>query len=116
MARKIFIGLIISIFLFVAYNSKRNYYEMSRDFHSKYFNGEIQKIEEGRGIEIYYEKDNFFYKDDYEGPELFVGDILRKSNHEITIMRQNSSGDYIEVGKGKSIEPKKSYFDYFFGI
>ena len=31
-------------------------------------------------------------------------------------MRKNSNGDYIEVGKGKSIEPKKSYFNYFFGI
>lgn len=116
MVKNIFIGLIISIFLFVVYNSKRHYYENSRDFYSKYFNGEIQKIEDGRGIEIYYEKDSFFYKDDYEGPELFVGDILRKSASEITIMRKDSKGDYIEVGKGKSKEPKKKYFNYFFGI
>lgn len=116
MTKKLIIGLIASIFLFIVYNSKRDYYDKSREFYSKYFNGEIQKIEEGRGTRIYYEKNNFFYKSDFDGPELFVGDVLRKSNNEITIMRKTSKGYYVEIGKGESIEPKKSYFAYFFGI
>lgn len=116
MIKKIIITLIITIFIFIVYNSKTEYYQKSKEFHQNYFNGEIQKIVAGRGTEIYYEKDKFFYKDDYDGPELLVGDIIRKSNTEITILRKNYEGNYIEIGRGKSIQPKKSYFDYFFGI
>lgn len=116
MVKKSVVVIIISIFIFIVYNSKSEYYQKSKEFHEKYFNGEILKIVEGRGTEIYYEKNSFFYKDDYEGPELLVGDILRKNNSEITIMRKNAEGDYVEIGKGKSIKPKESYFNYFFGI
>jgi hypothetical protein len=114
--KKIIPIVIILIFFFTVLNSKTDNYEKSKEFHLKYFSGEIEKIIEGRGTKIYYDNDNFFYEDDYEGIKLLVGDLIRKNGSEITIIRKNNNGDYVEIGKGKSIEPKKSYFDYFFGI
>ena len=114
--KKIISAIIILIFFFIVYNSKTDYYEKSKQFHTKYFSGEIQKIDEGRGTKIYYDRDNYFYESDYDGIKLLVGDVIRKSGSEITIVRKDINGNYVEIGKGKSIEPKKSYFDYFFGI
>ncbi|MBF4491953.1 hypothetical protein IR010_05310 [Flavobacterium sp. MR2016-29] len=108
--------VIISILLFLIYNSKNEYYKKSKEFHEKTLNGEILEIAKSRGTKIYYDRNDFFYQSDYEGPELFVGDVIRKNGSEIMILRKDSKGDYIEVGKGKSVEPEKSYFNYFFGI
>ena len=113
--KKIIPLIIILIFCFVVFNSKKDYYEKSEEFYHNSFTGEIEKIIEGRGTKVYYENESFFYEEDYEGEKLKVGDLIRKNNAEITIMRKNSSGEYIEIGKGKSIEPNKSYFNYFFG-
>jgi hypothetical protein len=112
--KKIILPIILSIFCFVVYNSKAEYYEKSKEFNQNYFSGEIEKIIEGRGTKVYYKNDSYFYEEDYEGVKLKVGDVIRKNNAQIIIMRKNSNGEYVEVGKGKSIEPCKSYFNYFF--
>ena len=112
--KKIIPLIIILIFCFVIYNSKKDSYEKSEEFYRKSFSGEIEKIIEGRGTKVYYENDSYFYEEDYEGVKLNVGDVIRKKDAEIIIMRKNSSGEYVEVGKGKNIEPNKSYFNYFF--
>ena len=114
--KKIIPLVIILIFFFSVYNSGTAYYKKNKEFHSKYFSGEIEKIIEGRGTKIYYDRDNYFYESDYDGIKLLVGDVIRKNGSEITISRKDINGNYVEIGKGKSKEPKKSYFDYFFGI
>jgi hypothetical protein len=106
--------IIFLIFSFFIYNSKTKYYEKSKEFHAGNFNGEIEKIVEGRGTKIYYENEKYFYLEDYDGVKLLVGDIIRKNNNEISVLRKNSKDEYIEIGNGKSLEPKKSYFKYFF--
>jgi hypothetical protein len=108
--------IIITLFCFMVYNSKTEDYEKSKEFNKNYFTAEIEKIVEGRGTKVYYENNKYFYEDDFEGIKLKVGDVIRKSENEIIIMRKNSKGEYIEAGKGKSKEPSKSYFNYFFGI
>ena len=108
--------ILIPILFFIIYNSKTEYYEKSKEFHKSYFSAEIIKIKEGRGTQIYYDNDNYFYESDYDGIKLKVGDVIRKSDAEIIVTRKNSNGEYIEIGKGKSIAPEKSYFNYFFGI
>ena len=113
--KKIIPLIIILIFCFVVYNSKNDYYEKSEEFYRNSFSAEIEKIVEGRGTKVYYENDNYFYEEDYEGVKLKVGDVIRKNDAEIIITRKNSSGEYVEIGKGKSIEPNKNYFNYFFG-
>jgi hypothetical protein len=112
--KKIILPIILSIFCFVVYNSKTEYYEKSKEFNQNSFSAEIEKIVEGRGTKVYYKNDSYFYEEDYEGVKLKVGDVIRKNNAQIIIMRKNSNGEYVEVGKGKSIEPSKSYFNYFF--
>ena len=114
--KKIIPLIIILIFFFLVYNSGTEYYKKSKEFHSKYFSGEIEKIIEGRGTKIYYDSVNYFYEGDYDGIKLMVGDIIRKNGSEITIRRKDRNGNYAEIAKGKSIEPAKSYFHYFFGI
>ncbi|MEW5677243.1 hypothetical protein ABGT15_13090 [Flavobacterium enshiense] len=115
--KKIFLPIIITLIVFfLIYNSKTEYYEKSKEFHNSYFSSEIIKIEQARGTKIYYENDNFFYESDYKGVKLMVNDVIRKSSDGITILRKNSKGKYIEIGKGKSIEPKISYFKYFFDL
>ena len=109
--KKIITLVILLIFSLVVFNSKKDKYEKSEEFYRNSFSGEIEKIIEGRGTKVYYGNESFFYEEDYEGEKLRVGDIVRKNNAEITIMRKNSNGEYIEIGKGKSIEPNKSYFN-----
>ncbi|OXA81097.1 hypothetical protein SAMN05444397_109193 [Flavobacterium aquidurense] len=108
--------IVISIFCFMVYNSKTEYYEKSKEFSRSTFSGEILKITEGRGSKIYYENDKYFYDSDCEGLEIKVGDVVRKSISEIIVMRKNSNGEYVEIGKEIIKEPNKSYFNYFFGI
>ncbi|REG88748.1 hypothetical protein [Flavobacterium aquicola] len=115
--RKIFpVIIVISIFCFMVYNSKTEYYEKSIEFSKSTFSGEILKITEGRGNKIYYENDKYFYDSNCEGLEIQVGDVVRKSIGEIIVMRKDSNGKYVEVGKQIIKEPSKSYFNYFFGI
>lgn len=114
--RKIIPTILIITFCSLVYNSKTEDYEKSKEFHKSYFSSEIIKINEGRGTKIYYGKDTYFYESDYDGIELKVGDVIRKGDKEIIVTRRNASGEYIMVGKGKSLEPEKCYFDYFFGI
>lgn len=108
--------IVISIFCFMVYNSKTEYYEKSKEFYTNTFSGEILKITEGRGNKIYYENDKYFYDSNCEGLEIRVGDVVRKSISEIIVMRKDSIGEYVEVGKQIIKEPSKSYFNYFFGI
>jgi hypothetical protein len=108
--------ILFCVFCILVYNSGTEYYEKSREFHKNYFSGEILKIKEGRGTKIYYESDKYFYEGDFEGIKLKVGDIIRKNDTVVIVMRRNSRGEYVEVGIGRSKEPKKSYFNYFFGI
>jgi len=108
--------IVILIFCFMVYNSKTEYYEKSKEFSRSTFSGEIQKITEGRESKIYYENDKYFYDSDCEGLEIKVGDVVRKSISEIIVMRKNSNGEYVEIGKEIIKEPNKSYFNYFFGI
>lgn len=110
------IVIIISIFCFMVYNSKSEYYEKSREFYKSTFNSEILKIKEGRGNKIYYEDDKYFYDSECEELEIKVGDLVRKNSSEIIVMRKDSNGNYVEVGKELINEPSKSYFNYFFGI
>ena len=107
---------ILSIFCFVVYNSKTEYYEKSKEFYSKTFSGEIIKITEGRGNKIYYESDKYFYSSECENLEIKVGDLVRKNINEIIVLRKNSNGEYIEIGKEQIKKPSKSYFNYFFGV
>ncbi|MFV8333548.1 hypothetical protein [Flavobacterium sp. GSP14] len=107
--------ILFSILFSIIYNSKTEYYEKSKEFHKSYFSAEITKIKEYRGTKIYYDNDNYFYESDYDGIKLKVGDVIRKNDAEIIVTRKNSSGEYVEIGKGKSIKPSKSYFSYFFG-
>ncbi len=114
--KKIILIVIISIFCFIVYNSKTENYENSKEFYRNNFSSEIEKIVEGRGTKIYYENDKFFYEDDFRGIKLKIGDLIRKNNSEIIVLRKNINGEYVEVGKGTSKEPSKCYFNYFFGI
>jgi hypothetical protein len=119
MFKKIISGFIIVIFVTVVYNSKTDFYEKSKEFSKMSFSGEITKIVVSRGTKVYftdYGIEKYFYIEDYSGVELFVGDILRKNGEEIRIMRKDSNGEYVEVGKGKSLKPEKSYCTYFTGI
>lgn len=63
--KKIILLVIILIFCFVIYNSKKDFYEKSEEFYRKSFSGEIKKIIEGRGTKVYYENDSYFYEEDY---------------------------------------------------
>lgn len=110
------IVIIISIFCFVVYNSKSEYYEKSKEFKNSTFNGEILKITEGRGNKIYYENDKYFYDSECKDLEIKVGDVVRKSLSEIILMRKDLNGNYVEVGKEIITEQNESYFNYFFGI
>ena len=112
--KKIFSILIIFIFCFFVYNSKTENYNKSKEFYLNNFNAEIKKIEEGRGIKIYYENEKYFYESDYEGVKLKVGDMIIKSESKIIVRRKNSNGEYSEIGIGKSKKPKENYFTYFF--
>jgi hypothetical protein len=114
MRKTIPIILVFSIFCFIVYNSKTEYYEKSKEFYKSTFSGEILKITKGRGNKIYYENDKYFY--DIDGLDIKVGDVVRKSVNEIIVLRKGSNGEYVEVEKEKIIEPSKSYFNYFFGI
>ena len=109
-------SIIFIIFGFFFYNSKTDDYEKSKEFYNKTFSGKIEKIVEGRGTRIYYGDQNYFYLSNYEGIELLVGDIIQKNNSKISILRKNSKNEYLEIGNGKSLEPKKSYFEYFFDL
>jgi hypothetical protein len=108
--------IVISIFCFMVYNSKTEYYEKSIEFSKSTFSEEILKITEERGNKIYYENDKYFYDSNCQGLEIKVGDVVRKSINEIIVMRKNSNGEYVEVGKEIIKEPSKRYFNYFFGI
>jgi hypothetical protein len=114
MRKAIPVILVISLFCFMVYNSKTEYYEKSKEFYKSTFSGEILKITKGRGNKIYYENDKYFY--DIDGLDIKVGDVVRKSIDEIIVMRKSSNGEYVEVEKEIIKEPSKSYFNYFFGI
>ena len=116
MRKTIPVILVISIFCFMVYNSKTEYYEKSKQFYANSFSGEIIKIIEGRGNKIYYEKDKYFYDFEFDSLNIKVGDVVRKNSSEIMVMRKNSNGEYIEVGKEVIKKPSKSYFNYFFGF
>jgi hypothetical protein len=115
MKKLIPIIIVIFIFCFMSNNSKTEYYEKNKEFYQNSFSGEIEKIVEGRGTKIYYENDKYFYEDDFEGTKLKVGDVIRKNANEIILMRKNSNGEYVEIGKGKCKKPSTNYFNYFFG-
>ncbi len=107
------------VFFILVFSSKIEDYEKDLEFNNKSFNAKIEKIVETRGIKVYfydYEKENYFYLSSYEGINLRVNDYLKKHGSEITILREDLKGDYVEIGKGKSIEPLKNYFSYFTGI
>ena len=116
MRKTIPVILVISIFCFMVYNSKTEYYEKSKQFYANSFSGEIIKITEGRGNKIYYENDKYFYDFECDGLEIKVGDVVRKNINEIIVLRKNLNGEYVEVGKEIIKKPSKSYFNYFFGI
>ena len=114
MRKAIPVILVISLFCFMVYNSKTEYYEKSKEFYNSTSSGELFKITKGRGNKIYYENDKYFY--DIDGLDIKVGDVVRKSIDEIIVMRKGSNGEYVEVEKEIIKEPSKSYFNYFFGI
>ncbi|MEO8236613.1 MAG: hypothetical protein ABI576_00795 [Flavobacterium sp.] len=92
MIKKVILPIIlVLIFAFTIYNSKKEYYEKSIEFNNKSFNAEVEKIVEGRGTKVYYQDyntENYFYLEDYSGVKLFVGDVLRKNSNEISIRRK----------------------------
>lgn len=117
MIKKIWRIIIVLIFVIAIYASKTDYYESKKEFYKRSFSSEIEKVIESRGTKVYYkyfDRESYFYLDDYEGVELKVGDIIRKTDDKISIMRKDKNGKYIEVGKGKSLKPEESYFQFFF--
>jgi len=93
------IPVVIIVFSFVVYNSKRDYYEADKDFYyNAYFNSEVAKIVDGRGTKIYYNDSDFFYtdalKDNLEVEQLIeIGDIVIKQDSVLEIFRRDKKGD-----------------------
>jgi hypothetical protein len=108
--------VVIMIFLFSVFNSKRDYYENHQEFYKGYdFNAEIIKIVEGRGTKIYYSEQNYFYSSIYEGAIIEKGDLIKKHNTIIDVYRKNNNTHkYILIGSGEIIKPKNNYYEYFF--
>lgn len=117
MIKKIWRIIIFLIFLILIYTSKTDYYESKKEFYKRSFSSEIEKMIGSRGTRVYYKyfgKESYFYLHQYEGIELKVADVIRKNEDVITIMRKDKNGEYAEVGKGKSLKPEESYFQFFF--
>lgn len=114
------ISVVIVIFSFVVYNSKRDYYAADKDFYyNAYFNSEVAKIVDGRGTKIYYNDSDFFYtdalKDNLEVEQLIeIGDIVKKQDSVLEIFRRDKNGDIQKIFTGKIEKPESSYFSYFF--
>ena len=114
--KKILPVALFSVLIFVIYNSKTEDYKEKKEFYNSNFSSEIIKIETTRGTKIQCKDGNYFYESDYEGVKLMEGDIIRKNNESIIVLRKNPQDEYTEIGTGKSIKPESSYFNYFFGL
>jgi hypothetical protein len=68
--KKVLTIIIVFIFCFQIFNSKREYYEVDMHFYKNDINGVITKIKEGRGIKIYYNDSDFFYLSQLESKSL----------------------------------------------
>ncbi len=99
-------AVFIMIFLAVVYNSKRADYENEKSFSKKYFNGQVLKIVEGRGTQIYYSETDFFYA--ISEVDFKVGDIFKKTTDSLEVYRNDKVTAKVKVEK-----PAETYFEYF---
>lgn len=112
------IVLILLIFGFNIYNSKREYYKEQVEFYNKNFSGVVKDICEGRGTKIYYSSNEYFYtffcEDEYKLDEnVKVGDIVIKEFETLEICRNKRDNVIIS---SNVMKPEKSYFEFFFGL
>lgn len=109
------------IFIFVTYNTKKQFYQEHKDFYKNDLNGVVVKIIETRGTKVYYDSIDFFYTDfctdEYIVEEsIKVGDIFKKKGEIIEFYREDNYGKIFVVINCKVIKPNDSYFLYFFDL
>lgn len=115
-------GLIIFlIFASIVYNTKRDTYQLHKEFYNKDFNGSIVKIIEGRRNSpgIYYNsKDRFapgFCQNSSDIEEVIrVGDVIKKKDSIIKFYRVDEDFNSTEIFSSTVIKPADTYFSYFF--
>ena len=112
------IPIVLLLFIFNVYNSKKEFYLKQNEFYDQIFTSEVTKIIEGRGTKIYYNSNEYFYsdycEDEYKLEKIIkVGDILEKKTGILEVYRGDKNNMLINC---KVIKPKKTYFQIFFGL
>jgi|694.fasta_scaffold18069_3 hypothetical protein len=112
------IPIILLLFIFNVYNSKKEFYLKQNEFYDQIFTSEVTKIIEGRGTKIYYNSNEYFYsdycEDEYKLEKIIkVGDILEKKTGILEVYRGGKNNKLINC---KVVKPKKTYFQNFFGL
>ena len=86
MLKNIWRGIIIIGIFCLIFFSKWNDYKNNVEFYKKEANISIKKIVESRGTKVYYNSEDFFYLETYNGDKLEVGDSISKKNEKIEIV------------------------------
>lgn len=113
------IVIFIITFGTVVYYSKSDIYSRHKKFYNNTINSEVRQITHGRGIKVYYSKNDLFYTSFCQNSNelenlVKVGDVIKKQNSDLQIYRSNGSDELVKVFSTKVIPPAESYFSYFF--
>jgi hypothetical protein len=113
------ITLIVLIFAFTVLNSKRDIYNLNKQFYSENFNSEVVKIEDGRGTKIFYNSHDFFYTDFCSNSLILernikIGDVVKKQDSLLEIFRRNNKKQFVKILSTSIEKPTNNYFSFFF--
>ncbi len=106
------IVIFIITFGTVVYYSKSDIYSRHKKFYNNTINSEVRQITHGRGIKVYYSKNDLFYTSFCQNSNelenlVKVGDVIKKQNSDL-------HDELVKVFSTKVIPPAESYFSYFF--